>query len=118
MDCDRVRAHAQAHRPAAALPRAEALRRPRWRVQGHRPALDVLGRNRPFGPLADQEPIIDALVHQAASRMDAPLVCVDAGQLIDGRWRIIEIGDPQYSAICHMSRHFFWQQLIDYAATL
>jgi hypothetical protein len=72
----------------------------------------------PFGPLADEEAVVDALVHEAAGRMDTPFVSVDVGQLVDGSWRVIEIGDPQYSGICHMSRYACWQKLIDYAREL
>jgi hypothetical protein len=71
----------------------------------------------PFGPLAEQETAVDELVHKAASRMDTPFVSVDVGQLEDGTWRVIEIGDPQYSGICHMNRYTCWQRIVEYAAT-
>lgn len=67
-----------------------------------------------FGPLGQDAAEIERLVDAAARRLDAPFVTVDVGQLEDGSWRVIEIGDPQYSAICHMNRHLCWQALADY----
>lgn len=69
----------------------------------------------PFGALSGQEADqVERLVDVAARRLDAPFVTVDVGQLKDGSWKVIEIGDPQYSAICHMNRYVCWQRLIDY----
>ncbi len=72
----------------------------------------------PFGSLtsAEHEQMQD-LVHQAAVALRCPFVTVDVGQLVDGSWKVIEIGDPQYSGICHMNRYSCWQKLIDYEAT-
>lgn len=70
----------------------------------------------PFGPLsAADELAVHKLIDDAARRMDAPFVTVDVGQIADGSWRVIELGDPQYSAICHMPRHLCWSNLLTYA---
>ncbi|RYE83720.1 MAG: DUF4343 domain-containing protein [Myxococcales bacterium] len=40
---------------------------------------------------------VEALAGEAARRLSAPLVAVDVGQLTDGRWTVIEVGDPQFA---------------------
>jgi hypothetical protein len=66
----------------------------------------------PFGALtaAEGAEVLD-LALEAARRVGCPLVAVDVGQLDDGSWRVIEVGDPQYSGIAHVSHHQFLTEL-------
>jgi hypothetical protein len=47
----------------------------------------------------------------AARRLDAPLVSVDARQLEDGAWRVIETGDPQFSGLSFIDPRPLWAKL-------
>ena len=78
----------------------------------------VLGRGfywadaDPSGPLspADQAEV-DGLCQLVCSRLDARLVSVDAGQLADGSWRVIEVGDVQHTGVGQMAHHIYWRKL-------
>lgn len=54
----------------------------------------------------DQPPA--ALAISAAERLDARLLAVDIGQLTDGSWRVIEVGDAQHTALGHIAPHLYW----------
>jgi hypothetical protein len=72
----------------------------------------------PLGALTAMEKIeVEQLIHTAANRVECPFVTVDVCQLEDLSWKIVELGDPQYSGICHMPRHLMWERVQDYAAT-
>jgi hypothetical protein len=60
----------------------------------------------PFAGSEDDPPA--ALAINAAERLDARLLAVDIGQLIDGSWRVIEVGDAQHTALGHVAPHLYW----------
>lgn len=67
----------------------------------------------PFGvlsPIENKEAI--ELARLAADRVSTPLLAIDVGQLENGSWKIIEIGDIQFSGIAHMSKPLFWEKLL------
>lgn len=67
----------------------------------------------PFGPLSGVErEETERLAQEAASRITTPLIACDVGQLEDGSWRVIEIGDVQFSGVAHMPRAVFWERLL------
>lgn len=47
----------------------------------------------------------------AARRLATPLVAVDVGQLEDGRWVVIEVGDPQFSGLSFIDPRVLWRAL-------
>lgn len=68
----------------------------------------------PFGPPTDADmAAMLHLAHQARRRLEALLIAVDVAQLSDGRWVIIEVGDPQHTGIAHMSQVQFFNALQD-----
>ncbi len=70
----------------------------------------------PYGVLAGPELADARAVVQAASvRIGCPLIAVDVGQLQDGTWKVIEIGDPQHTGVMHMPRRSFFAGLDAYA---
>jgi hypothetical protein len=62
----------------------------------------------PFGEV-DQEPLRE-LALEAQRRLNVPLLAVDVGQLEDNSWKMIEVGDPQYSLYLFTNHLAFWQQ--------
>ena len=65
-----------------------------------------------FGPLSQGDAAaLTALAREAARRVDARLVAVDVGQLVERTWRVIELGDPQFSGVAHMAHHVLWHAL-------
>lgn len=52
-----------------------------------------------------------ALARQAAARLAAPLVSLDIGQLADGRWIVIEAGDPQFAGLSFIAPGPLWRRL-------
>jgi hypothetical protein len=65
-----------------------------------------------FGPLsADELETLTSLAQEAATRVTARFVAVDVGQLADGSWIVVELGDPQVSGVAHMSHHVLWHEL-------
>jgi len=52
-----------------------------------------------------------ALAATAARRLATPLVSVDLGQLDDGRWVVIEVGDPQFSGLSFIDPRALWSAL-------
>jgi hypothetical protein len=58
----------------------------------------------PFGPLGgEDEAAVHALAREAARRMEVPYLSVDVGQREDGGWTVIEVGDPQFAGVGHIS---------------
>lgn len=69
-----------------------------------------------FGLLdANENQDINDLAREAQKRLDTNLTIVDVGQLKNGEWRIIEVGDPQFCTFTHMSALSFFQRLQDLA---
>lgn len=78
----------------------------------------VLGRGfywaerDPSGSLSPADQIeMDRLCKLACSRLDARLVSIDAGQLADGSWQLIEVGDVQHTGVGQMAHHVYWREL-------
>jgi hypothetical protein len=62
----------------------------------------------PFASPGGEDDPPASLAMNAAERLDARLLAVDIGQLIDGSWRVIEIGDAQHTALGHIAPHLYW----------
>jgi len=52
-----------------------------------------------------------AVASEAARRLRTRLVSVDVGQLEDGRWVVIEVGDPQFSGLSFIDPRTLWAAL-------
>lgn len=66
----------------------------------------------PFGDLTgEDEAAVLALAREAARRLEVPYVSVDVGQLQDGRWIVIESGDPQFSGVGHIPMSTLYRNL-------
>lgn len=59
----------------------------------------------------DESAAMLAVASVAARRLDTPLVAVDVGQLEDGQWRVIEVGDPQFSGLSFIDPRQLWSGL-------
>lgn len=53
---------------------------------------------------AAEEAAVRALAADAARRMETPYLAVDVGQLDDGSWRVIEVGDGQFAGASRVDR--------------
>jgi hypothetical protein len=66
-------------------------------------------------PLAQLSPSEEeamlAVARTAARRLNVPLLVVDVGQLEDGRWVVIETGDPQFCGVTQINAFQFWNAL-------
>jgi hypothetical protein len=62
-------------------------------------------------PTDEDTAAMHLLAITAAGRLRARLAAVDVGQLEDETWRVIELGDPQFSGVAHMPHHLFWHAL-------
>lgn len=75
-----------------------------------------------FDPLRDltrsEEREVFALAQEAARRVNVPFVAVDVGQMEDGAWTVIEVGDAQFAATGQMSRLALWNALREEAGAL
>ena len=60
---------------------------------------------------AEEEAAMLAVARAAAGRLRTPLVAVDVGQLEDGRWVVIEVGDPQFSGLSFIDPRVVWGRL-------
>ncbi len=70
-----------------------------------------------FADLQEGEPeTLFELAKEAAIRVPAPYVSVDVGQLEDGRWVVIEMGDPQVSASSMIDYRKSWRRLREVVA--
>jgi hypothetical protein len=67
----------------------------------------------PFASSEGQDDPPAALAVSAAARLDARLLAIDIGQLDDGTWRVIEVGDAQHTALGHIAPHLYWTTLRD-----
>jgi hypothetical protein len=66
----------------------------------------------PFGPLSAVESAEMLSVARAvAARLPTRLLSVDVAQLEDGSFRCIEVGDPQFSGLSHLSAKRYWTAL-------
>ena len=65
----------------------------------------------PFGPPTAHDNPPATLAVSAAERLDARLLAVDIGQLADGSWRVVEVGDAQHTALGHIAPHLYWTRL-------
>jgi hypothetical protein len=66
----------------------------------------------PFGPLTPAElEQVRGLAREAARRLAVPLLAVDVAQAEDGSWLVIEVGDPQFAGLSHISPRGFIQRL-------
>lgn len=61
---------------------------------------------------ADDERAMLDVAREAAARLPTPWVSLDVGQLEDGRWIIIEPGDPQFSGLSFIETDPLWAKLI------
>jgi hypothetical protein len=59
----------------------------------------------------DEEAAVTQLAREAAARLPTPLLSLDIGQLADGRWTVIETGDPQFSGLSFIAPRPLWQAL-------
>lgn len=67
----------------------------------------------PWGRLDGHElAAVEEQARAAARLVGCPLLAVDLGQLEDGSWRVIEVGDPQYSDMAHVPHPAFWSNLL------
>lgn len=55
---------------------------------------------------------VESLACAAARRLSAPLVAVDVGQLTDGRWIVIEVGDPQFAGAGRIDLVAYYRRLL------
>lgn len=60
---------------------------------------------------AGEEAAVLACAREAAARLSAPLVSLDIGQLEDGRWIVIEAGDPQFAGLSFIAPGPLWRRL-------
>ncbi len=80
---------------------------------------DVLARafywpsTDPFPSPTGEAEALGELIIRAAERLDARLLAIDVGQLQDGSWRVIEVGDAQHTALAHIPPHLYWTTLQD-----
>ena len=59
----------------------------------------------------DERCAVEGLARQAATRLDVPLVVVDVGQAEDGRWWVVETGDPQFSGVSQIPLLQLWYRI-------
>jgi hypothetical protein len=67
----------------------------------------------PFASSAGNDDAPNALAVAASERLEARLLAIDIGQLQDGSWRVIEVGDAQHTALAHIPPHLYWTTLHD-----
>ena len=67
------------------------------------------GTEDPFGAV-ELAPLYE-LAKEAQERLAVPFLAVDLGQLEDDSWKLIEVGDPQFSLYSFMLYPEFWQKL-------
>lgn len=60
-----------------------------------------------------EEDAVLNLAIRAAERLKIPYLSVDIGQLTDGQWIIIEVGDAQFSGLSQVSPLLLWNALQD-----
>lgn len=69
-------------------------------------------------PLSSQERAeMIGLAEEAARRVGTPYVSVDVGQLEDGSWIVIEVGDGQFSGLSQVSVLELWSHLTESLTT-
>ena len=71
----------------------------------------------PVGALSpDDERDMLSLAREAAGRLAVPWISIDLGQLEDGRWIVIEAGDPQFAGLGHIDVGALWRRVAELAA--
>jgi hypothetical protein len=66
----------------------------------------------PLKPLAPEEQsAILALAREVARRVGVPYLTVDIGQLEDGQWIVIEVGDAQFSGVSQIPPLSLWNEI-------
>lgn len=64
-------------------------------------------------PLSQKErQDVEQLVRRAARQIDVPYVAVDVAQLVDGSWKVIEVGDAQFMGLSQNNAFKVWQGLL------
>jgi hypothetical protein len=68
----------------------------------------------PVGSLSepDRDEML-GLAERASRLLEARLLVVDAGQLDDNNWRVVEVGDSQHTGLAHIPPHRYWTELKD-----
>jgi len=61
---------------------------------------------------ADEEAVVSGLAAEAAARVGTPFLCADIGQMEEGTWTVIEVGDAQFAGTGHTPLLPLWQRLI------
>lgn len=56
---------------------------------------------------------VEALMRDASKRTAVPFMTVDVGQLDNGEWTIIELGDPQCAGLSHVPVLELWSKIKD-----
>jgi len=70
------------------------------------------GADDPLGTIsADEQREAQNIAVQAADLLDARLLAIDVGQLEDGSWMIVEVGDAQFTGLAHIPPHHYWTEL-------
>ncbi|HZS08649.1 MAG TPA: ATP-grasp domain-containing protein [Blastocatellia bacterium] len=66
----------------------------------------------PLKNLSDRElDEVLSLALDAAARLNVPYVAVDIGQTEDGKWIVIETGDPQFAGVSQISLFKLWGEI-------
>jgi hypothetical protein len=58
---------------------------------------------------------INKLTEEVISRFSTPFMALDVAQLVNGNWIVVEVGDAQFSGICHMDPVAYWENVVDEA---
>ena len=61
----------------------------------------------------DEERAVLDLALEAAGRIEADFLAVDIGQTTDGRWRVIELGDGQFSGLSETNVRSLWHRIVE-----
>lgn len=69
------------------------------------------GTQDPWPLTTEDETNMLTLVREASRRLDVPFVAIDAGQLENGEWIIIESGDAQFCGLSQASMLGIWNRL-------
>jgi hypothetical protein len=60
---------------------------------------------------SDERETIAGMASEASRRIGAPYVALDIGQFENGRWMIIETGDPQFSGVSEIPLLQLWSRI-------
>ena len=62
---------------------------------------------------APERETVMQLLCEAATRFSSPLVGVDVGQAVGGRWWVIETSDPQFAGTSQLRPLVIWHRLFE-----